>query len=206
MSTDNVVGITLGEVKGLFADLMEKLSSETAHEWVAALKLFLKKQDPWPVAKVKEVVQRVSDLLKYLSTHSLPKVGESIARDKFVVNTKNGAELKISYLGDNFQKWFLDKVEKDVSGCEMKVSKLLKNSPDKPILDELADKAENALAHVYEFLKTADKGVWYIFYVKDVNDRLRAVNADWDVDGWHVGADSVGDRYERNAGNHVVSR
>jgi hypothetical protein len=51
MSTDNPVGITIGEVKGLLADLMEKLSSETAHEWVAALKLFLKKQNPWQVVK-----------------------------------------------------------------------------------------------------------------------------------------------------------
>jgi hypothetical protein len=66
MSTDTVVGITIGEVKGMFADLNEKLASESGQEWHEALKLFLKKQNPWPSASeaVATAPQAVVDSLK----------------------------------------------------------------------------------------------------------------------------------------------
>ena len=156
--------------------------------------------------KVEEITKKVSDLLKYLSTRSLPAIKEFVARDRFIVDTSETAELKISYLGDNFQTWLLGKVEKYVGGCEVKISKLLKRSRDDGILDELGDNAENALAHVYEFLKSANHKLWYIFYVKDADGVLRAVFALWRDDGWYISAGSVESPDDWDAGSQVVSR
>jgi len=152
-------------------------------------------------AKAKKV-----SILEYLFTRWHPAIKEFVVCNKFVVDTSDTAELKISCLGTNFENWFLGKVEKDVGACEVKVSKLLRRSLDKPILDELGGTAEKALAHVYEFLKSADHNSWYIFYVKDVSDVLRAVSARWSGDGWHVGARSVEYPIEWLDGFQVVSR
>lgn len=37
-------------------------------------------------------------------------------------------------------------------------------------------------------------------------ERLRAVNANWNDDGWNLNAYELHDRNEWNADNHVVSR
>lgn len=58
MKTDTPVGITIGEVKGLYADLNEKLASENSQEWLGAFKLFLKKQNPW-----EKVVNMVANVI-----------------------------------------------------------------------------------------------------------------------------------------------
>ena len=173
--------------------LQNFIDDPQSEERMKVMKLF--------TAKAKKI-----SLLEYLSTRSLPAIKEFIARDRFIVDTSENAELKISGLGTNFKNWFLCKVEKNVGACEAKVSKLLKRSFDKPILDELGDKAENALAHVYEFLKTADRSVWHIFYVKDVSGVLRAVRARWYDDGWSVSALEVSDSNEWYDGDQVVSR
>ncbi len=62
--------------------------------------------------------------------------------------------------------------------------KLLRRSVDTPILAALGDKdvakivrARMALAHVFSFLKTADRSKWFIFYVADAKGNVWAVNA-----------------------------
>lgn len=62
MKTDASVGILIGEVSGLIADLMGKLAGEKGREWLEAFKLFLKKQNPWP-----EVVKTVAGVKSLLS-------------------------------------------------------------------------------------------------------------------------------------------
>jgi len=49
MNTDNTVGIDVCEIRGLVKDLFDKLCGESGREWLSALKLFLQKQNPWPV-------------------------------------------------------------------------------------------------------------------------------------------------------------
>ena len=49
MNTDTSVGISVGEMKGLRADFEDKVAGEKGREWLEAFKLFLKKQNPWPV-------------------------------------------------------------------------------------------------------------------------------------------------------------
>lgn len=136
----------------------------------------------------------------------VPGIVNFVACDKFVVD-RNG-ELPISYLGDNFRNNFLDVVEKVVKTATLKQRKLLKRSVDEPILSALGGtrKAQVALGNVFEFLKTADRSKVYIFYVADAKGVVWAVIAYWDDGGWDVGARSVADPDEWDAGRVVVSR
>lgn len=60
-------------------------------------------------------------------------------------------------------------------------------------------------SEVHEYLKSAHKSSWYIFYIKGTDNLLWAVGAIWFDLGWHVGADSVSSPYEWGADYHVVS-
>lgn len=133
-----------------------------------------------------------------------------VARDKF---KKGNRELPISGMGSNFQNNFLDVIESDVAPMSVKQRKLLKSSLDAPILSALGDKdpsklrkARVALAHMYEFLKTAGKGRWYIFYVADSKGVVWAVYAFWFDGGWNFEANSVTRAREWYDGSYVVSR
>jgi hypothetical protein len=136
----------------------------------------------------------------------LPAIERFVAREKFVVD-RNG-ELPISHLGDNFRANFLDVVEENVEAAKLTQRKLLKRSVDKPILSALdgEEKARIALAHVFDYLKTADRNLWFIFYVKDAKGVLWAVYAGWDDGGWYVDADAVSNPDEWRDGRRVVSR
>lgn len=143
----------------------------------------------------------------------LPACTRFVARDKFVKNTDATAELLISYMGENFHNNFLDVVEKNVKPATLKQRKLLNGSVDTPILSALGDKdpgnikkAKTALAHVHNFLKTADSNRWYIFYVADKNGTVRAVFAYWSGGGWFVSASAVADPSGWNVNRVVVSR
>jgi len=136
----------------------------------------------------------------------LPAIERFVARQKFVVD--QSGELPISYLGDNFRANFLDVVEENVKAAALKQRKLLKRLVDKPILSALGgeEKARVALAHVFDYLKTADRNLWFIFYVKDAKGVLWAVSAYWRGVGWSVGAFAVSDPDAWGDGSHVVSR
>lgn len=129
-----------------------------------------------------------------------------IARDKFKDDRKG--ELPISYLGGNFQDNFLDVVEENVEGATLKQRKLLKRSVDAPILSALdgEDKAKVALGHAFSYLKSADRNLWYIFYVADSKGVLWAVSAHWYGGGWDVSAYAVSDPLGWLRGYRVVSR
>ena len=143
-----------------------------------------------------------------VALHAVPRF---VAREKFVVD--RAGELPISGLGNNFQTNFLDVVEENVEPMTVKQRKLRKRSVDGPILAELGDtdltkiqKARVALAHVFDYLKTANRSRWFLFYVADAEGRVWAVDAYWNDDGWDVGAHPVSDPYEWGTGDRVVSR
>jgi hypothetical protein len=163
------------------------------------------------IVKVEAKPRPVVRLLEEVgSPVEVSSVARFIARDKFVVNTKG--ELPISYLGDNIRANFLDVVETDVPAMTLKQRKLLKPSADAPILAALGDedttkieKARTALAHVFSYLKTADRSLWFIFYVADAKGIVWAVGARWSVYGWDVYAGPVSNPRGWGAGYNVVS-
>lgn len=134
-----------------------------------------------------------------------------IARDHLKVDTSGKAGLAISYLGENLQKWFMDKKEKvEEPTCQtmLQIHRLLKASVDKPIMKFLGgnEATETTLQEMFRFLASADKGNWYIFYIKDAKGVLRAVSAYWDDDGWDLDARSVERPRAWDAEGRVVSR
>lgn len=125
--------------------------------------------------------------------------------------------MKISWLGDNFKKNFLDKVEEVVAETTLNYHKLKKSSRDILIINELGgeDKAETTLAEMFFQMKkqaSGESGVLLtndyanIFYIRDINGVLWAVYCRWDVVGWYVFADSVEATDDWNAGGQVFSR
>ena len=157
-------------------------------------------------------------LLEYINSITNPGTTEKfIARDRFAVNTKSDAPVKISYLGDNFKKWFLGKVEEPFIESALRYGKLRKPSVDASIIAELGgeEKAETTLTELWQALEKQPNGekgdlltngYANIFYIRDVNGVLRAVRARWYGDGWIVFAFSVEGPFWWFAGHRVFSR
>lgn len=128
-----------------------------------------------------------------------------VAKEKFVVNTEGDALVKISYLGDNFKAWFLSgdgKTEDSISEQTLRHAKLCEASVDGPIIAELGGRelAETTLSEMFALMEKQGKGedgcllsngYANIFYIKDQNGVLRAVDVLWLGSGWFVNARSV---------------
>lgn len=184
----------------------------------------------WAIQNTKEAVslfvaalagrakQVVEKLLDWVGTVTVPATASKfIAREKFVVDTSDSAEVKISYLGDNFKRWFLDKTEEPMAEQVLRYAKLKKSSVDGPIIAELGGdaKAETTLTEFFAVLKQQGHGIsgallnndWAnIFYILDESGLLRAVRAYWRGGGWGVGADEVSCPRAWRGGNQVFSR
>lgn len=155
----------------------------------------------------------VEKLLELVGTVMIPATKKFVARDHFATGSK---VVKIGFIGNNFSNWFLGKTEKPNSQAELRYQRLSKNSLDKPILNELGNLAETTLSAIWELLKSQPNGengvlltngCWNIFYVKDVEDVLRAVSVRWNAffGSWDLSAYSVADPYGWYAGDRVFS-
>lgn len=134
------------------------------------------------------------------------------ARDRFVVadNFKKG-NAGIYYLGDNFKKWFGDKVETNVPTATLSSRILTQSSVDDPIKAELGENHETLLSWLFEKIEAqADgregellvNGYANIFYIDG-----RVVRVFWDAGyGWYVFARGVTDPDSWYAGFRVFSR
>jgi hypothetical protein len=207
------------EMLGVIYDLAEKFSGESGFEWLTELKKFLRKEKCW-----------VDTLLEFLGIRILPATTEKfIAREKFVKDISDDAEVKISFIGDNFKAWLLDKVEEPRKKSELRIQRLRKSSVDGPIIAELGDsiRAKISLDQLWLLLKEkqvkGEKDGWHIAYIEDkirfpedeqfsyINEKgektvLRAVGFDWDGGGWSLNAYQVSGPDGWFDGNRVLSR
>lgn len=147
-------------------------------------------------------------------------ISKFVAKDKFVVNTKRNAPVKISAVWNNFTSWFLSgkgKTEDPISEQTLRYYKLRKSSVDGPIIIELGgeEKSETTLTEMFSLMekqKNCEDGVLFnngyanIFYIRDQNGVLRAVYVGWSGDGWGVDADSVGRPHWWDGRGRVFSR
>ena len=115
-------------------------------------------------------------------------------------------KLKISYVGNNFKEGFYplkfdpkNKVKKLIS------QKLPRAMNDIEILAELKP-TEVSIEEIVATLKTLDHSVWALFYCKDKNSVLHAVDAYWNGVGWDVDAGAVTSPDTWRAGYLVFSR
>lgn len=143
-----------------------------------------------------ELTIRESDLLKRITTVMVPAAQRFVAKDHL-------KDANVGWMGGNFKKFFLDKVEEGVPEAKLAVSRLERASWDAPILAELGDKAESPLSYLFDLLTKQSKGedgvlltngYVNILYVRDTDGNLWAVYANWNSDtpDWNVEADSLG--------------
>jgi len=159
-------------------------------------------------------LEPTNTLLEPLGTIIVLATEKFVAKENFIVNTGRKAPVKISFVGSNFSEWFLGKVEEPRPETQLRYAKLLKYSVDRPILAELGNTAETTLAEIFQLMLNQSNGedgtlltngYANIFYVRDVNGELRAVDVRWDGGGWYVDADSVGFPFEWHDGYRVFS-
>jgi hypothetical protein len=167
------------------------------------------------VGGLEKAVKRIASAPDRINSGFLELIGDSVevsairrfvARDKFVID--RAGELPITYVGEAFTENFLGLVEEGLKTSQLRQRRLLESSVDGPIFSALGGETEAKipLAHVFEFLKTADRSRWFFFYVADVSGNLWAIDTYWRARGWDLEAYSV--TYPRGwrAGGHVVSR
>ena len=177
---------------------------------------------------MKEVEAIRVTLLDFIGTIKVTATkSKFVAKDNFVLDTSDKAEVKISYLGDNFKAWFLagvGKIEDPISKQILRYGKLRKSATDMPrkpgeaaIIPELGGetKVETTLSEMFSLIRKqpdGEEGVllnngWAnILYIRDQNGVLRAVGVRWGGDGWDVSARSVGHSDGWDAGHQVFSR
>lgn len=112
-----------------------------------------------------------------------------VAADHFVIG-KDG----IIFLGGNFQKMFLGKVETDVQPATIRIHRLAEASLDDPIRAELgSDREEIALAHFWTvFKKRSTSADWFFAHICGTDGDIWAVHAgtfdgkDWSIEAFSV--------------------
>lgn len=208
--------------------LDNNLIGEEGDLWKAELVKFLRKEPSWSNGRVAQVTQPKTkpSIFEFVSTVVVASTTRKfVAKDKFVVNTKRSAPVKIRLLGVNFIKWFLSgngKIEDPISEpCGLRYARLRQPYTDRRIIKELGGKAkaETTLTEMFSLMKKRknrkkngkvgillDNGWTNIFYIKDQNGVLRAVFVFWCDDGWYVCASSVESPHGWHGGHRVFSR
>lgn len=136
-----------------------------------------------------------------MRTIIVPAITEKfVARDKFV--TKNG-RVKICWLGENFMRYFLDKVEEPSSEATLCYRELPGSKISRQIITNESDfeeKKETTLAEIFSLMEKQKKGEngdlltdgsANIFYVRDINNALRGIDVYWEHGGWNLRSLSI---------------
>lgn len=162
-----------------------------------------------------ELVVKAAELLKFIRDVAVGAVAKFDAADAFGPNKPDGIKF---YLGDNFRKNFLGKIEEGVGAVTIRIHRLEKVSRDPEIMAELGvEKMVIKLAHFYEMLKIQNQGqegpllvngYTNIAYIEDEKGTIWAVGAYWRSSDreWDVRAHSVECPRGWDAGRQVVSR
>lgn len=121
----------------------------------------------------------------------VPAIDRFTACEHFLVDREG--ELPISYIGEDFEEHFLDLIEENAGSVSLVPRMLMRGTIDAPIFETLGGEngARVSLAHLFGFLKYADRTRWYFFYVADTAGKLWAVDTYWRDRGWDMEAYSV---------------
>jgi len=173
--------------------------------------------DNWLRFLAGDLVVKIASLLKQITTVAVSGAKKFVAADAFGPDNPDGIKL---YLGDNFKKHFLGKIEEDVESTTIAIHRLEKSARDPEIMTELgANKKQRIikLAHFYQLIKAQAQGqegsllvngCANIAYIPDDEGTVWAVYADWYSGSrvWSVDAYSVEDPVEWSAGYQVLSQ
>jgi len=134
---------------GIVCDLLEKLADQ---EWVAALKQFLRKENPWVA----------TGLLEDAGTITIPAVPAFDVSARFHEMTekeRKTAEVPIGWMGDDAKRLVKGLIEPEAQDASLTIYRLRKASVDGPIITELrGERDEQAIlttwSQMYEMMKT----------------------------------------------------
>lgn len=206
---------------GVDREGLKRFRKASSHEQMTIAAMLQKGIIPSEQKFVPVPPERTPSILELVSTVVVSATtSKFVAKDKFVINTKRNAPVKISYLGDNFTSWFLNgdgKTEDAIMEQTLRYHKLRQSSVDGPIIAELggAGKSETTLSEMFSLMEKQGKGedgvllnngYANIFYIKDDAGVLRTVFVYWVGDGWYVRADSVESPGRWSGGRQVFSR
>lgn len=150
-------------------------------------------------------------LLEQVGVVNLSVTGKFIAHDHFTTGSK---EAKIARIWCNFKKNFLSKEEAQAE-ITLRISKLKKNSLDKPIRDELGSKAETTPADISKLIKKQlngesgkllTNGCANIFYAREAKGVFLAAIVCWSGSNWCIRTYSLEEPNKRYKGCQVFSR
>lgn len=150
--------------------------------------------------RVEAVMKKILTFLRTVSIAAQPSITTSEEYFK---------EAGVVWANDTFRAEFYGLEVPANQEAELAVLELKEDSLDKPILDELGDKAEVSVSQFKAFLNAyRGSSEWFIFYLKGKNGKLWAVDAYWYAvyGGWSVGAYSVAHPDRWRQGSRVVSQ
>jgi hypothetical protein len=159
-------------------------------------------------------LDRSSEPTDPATTSGLPRLRQFVASERFKQTSSSDAEIKISWLGATFKQRFLSKVEDDEGGAILRTFVLRRPSPDAEIIAELGIRDETKLGDLWCLLSLQPKGesgtlltnaVPNVFYIRDIDGNLGAVDAVWGGAGWEIGASSLDAPTQWLTGRRVIS-
>lgn len=185
--------------------------------------------------KIKQFLSGLQPSLTLVGVIEVRPSTNFVASGFFKVNTDKSSPLKISHVGDSFKAWFFKpSANERVAFCAgpyrmpgvqssttikimLRYQVLNKRLVDESLINQLGGeaKAEITLAEIAACMQnqaSGDHGALLtngysnIFYVRDVNDVLRAVRVDWADGGWGVRAFSLEGSGGWNQDRQVFSR
>ena len=201
-------------VLGIVYDFLEKL---TDPEWVAASKIFLRKEESWLKNEALSTPIKFDKLLEYVAFADVPEMpGPFVVNDNF---QNDPAMVPIRFnVSSNFYHQFGGTTVPPSAARKMNVRKLVTSSKDEPIIDELGGEslAEVNLAQVHWMIlqqpnrmrgKLCTTGERNIFYVRNNEGRLCAISCycDHQRRRWCVDAFDITHPDQWSKGDQIIS-
>jgi hypothetical protein len=150
------------------------------------------------------------------TTSAIPRAERFIAQDHFreTASSTRGA-VQITWVGAMFRERFLNKIEEGVGRAVLRRFVLRRSSRSADIVADLSIYHETKLADLWCLLSRQPGGgagrllinaVPNVFYIRDTEGVLAAVDAVWGGAGWEIGASSVDGSHLWPAGSQVIVR
>jgi hypothetical protein len=137
-----------------------------------------------------------------------------VARLHFKEDISATADVRIAWLGANFSRRFVVKIEAEPGDVALQTYNLTQSSNDNEIIAELNDRQETKLGDVWCVLKRQPGGqsgtlradvVPNLFFVRDSMGELCVVDVVWGGAGWEIGASDVGGSRQWPNGSRVIT-
>lgn len=154
-------------------------------------------------------------LTRLLGVAPLPGTARFVAAQHFRESVARDARVKILWIGRNFRRNFLGKVEENIRPTEIGIHRLRRAARDTSIIAAIGERYETRLAHLWRLLARqpngedgplTTRGVPNVFYIRAATGRLWAVDAVWSGAGWEIGASTIDDARPWGAGRQIISR